>query len=190
MENFIILSSKTGDSGRHLLCFSCCKFPPLLCSIAKAKNLVKRSMLDKISNKQLGWSSFLTASSLQLVPSTFHFYFSLHNKMHSQVKNDCCRLMIAPIQAAFASSKSTRIHQNKVWNLFRVNNRDIRTTSITSFWCLYELWADLIHCSGVSIVDLEQVNAVWVGSIATNHEEHSEVLIFILTKSLCQMNFC
>ena len=27
-------------------------------------------------------------------------------------------------------------HQNNVWNLFKVDNRDIRTTSVTSFWCL------------------------------------------------------
>ena len=28
-------------------------------------------------------------------------------------------------------------HQNNVWNLFKVNNRDTRTTSMTLFWCLH-----------------------------------------------------
>ena len=28
-------------------------------------------------------------------------------------------------------------HQNNVWNLFKVNSKDTRTTSLTSFWWLY-----------------------------------------------------
>ena len=28
-------------------------------------------------------------------------------------------------------------HQNNVWNMFKVNNKDTKTTSLTSFWCLY-----------------------------------------------------
>ena len=28
-------------------------------------------------------------------------------------------------------------YQNKVWNMLKVNNKDARTTSLTSFWCLY-----------------------------------------------------
>ena len=27
-------------------------------------------------------------------------------------------------------------HHNKVWNMFKVNNKDTRKTSMTSFWCL------------------------------------------------------
>ena len=46
----------------------------------------------------------------------------------------------------------------KMWNLFRVNNKDTRTTSMT-FWCLYRwLLTGFTHCSGVSIADTEQVN--------------------------------
>ena len=37
--------------------------------------------------------------------------------------------------------------RKKVWNMFKVNNKDTKTTSTTSFWCLYcWLWSDLIHC--------------------------------------------
>ena len=51
-----------------------------------------------------------------------------------------------------------RKHQNNVWNLFNVNNKDIRTTSLTSFWCLYWYLEEISHnCSGVFIVDTEQV---------------------------------
>ena len=28
-------------------------------------------------------------------------------------------------------------YKNNVWNLFKVNNKDTRTMSMTSFWCLY-----------------------------------------------------
>ena len=48
-----------------------------------------------------------------------------------------------------------------MWNLFRLNNSDARTTSVI-FWCLYcwlwTLWTDY-YCSGNSVVALEQVNA-------------------------------
>lgn len=44
-----------------------------------------------------------------------------------------------------------------------VNNKGARATSLTSFWGLYcYLWTDFINCSGIPIVDGEQVNAVWV----------------------------
>ena len=39
-------------------------------------------------------------------------------------------------------------HQNNVWNLYKVNNKDTRATSMTSFWCLYcLLWADFTYSS-------------------------------------------
>ena len=44
-------------------------------------------------------------------------------------------------------------HQNNVWNLFKVNNKDARTRS----WYLYcSLWSDFIHCSAIFIVFFEQ----------------------------------
>ena len=50
-------------------------------------------------------------------------------------------------------------------NLSRVNNRDTRLTSMTSFWCLFR----------VSMVDFDRVTACWM--------ENSKVVIS------CQM-FC
>ena len=45
---------------------------------------------------------------------------------------------------------------------WKINNKDIRTTSLTSFWCLYwKLWTIFIHCYGVAIYFFEQVDAGW-----------------------------
>ena len=53
-------------------------------------------------------------------------------------------------------------HQN-MWNLFKVGNNDTRTWSLTSFWCLNrQFWTYFTHCSGVSIIDFDQVNAGYI----------------------------
>ena len=47
-------------------------------------------------------------------------------------------------------------------NMFKVNNKDTRATSLTLLWCLYsQLWTDFWHCSVVCIVDFKQVNFGW-----------------------------
>ena len=54
-------------------------------------------------------------------------------------------------------------HQNNVWSLFKFNNKDNTTTSMTSFCCLYcQLWTDFTHFSDVFIVTLNKLNAGWV----------------------------
>ena len=46
--------------------------------------------------------------------------------------------------------------------MFKVNNKVTRTTSLTSFWCLYcWLWTYFTLRSSVFIANLEQVNADW-----------------------------
>ena len=66
-----------------------------------------------------------------------------------------------PSRALLVQSQQWK-HQSNVWKLFKVNNKDTRTTSMTSFWCLYrQLWKDFTYSSGVSIVDFEQVKAGW-----------------------------
>ena len=60
-------------------------------------------------------------------------------------------------------SVSIKIHhiylpvpKNK-WNMLKVNNKDTRRTSLTSFWCLYcQLWIYFLSFSSVSVVDFEQ----------------------------------
>ena len=46
-----------------------------------------------------------------------------------------------------------RKHQNNAWNLFKVKNKDTRTKSLASFWCLYcKLWTYFTPFSSVYIV--------------------------------------
>ena len=43
-----------------------------------------------------------------------------------------------------------------MWNMFKVNKKDTRMTSMTSFWCLYcFLWTYSTLFSSVSIADVE-----------------------------------
>ena len=68
-------------------------------------------------------------------------------------------------QLVFTFSKSTvKTREQHLWNRFKFNNNDTRTTSVTSFWCRYcWLWTNFTHCSDVFIVDFELVNASKVG---------------------------
>ena len=41
-------------------------------------------------------------------------------------------------------------HQNNLWNMLKIINKDARTISWTSFWCLCcEAWTDFTHCSNI-----------------------------------------
>ena len=70
-------------------------------------------------------------------------------------------------QRAFVQSQQQK-QQNSQWNLFKVSNRCTGTTALMSCCCL---WTFFTHCSGVSIVDFEQVNPVCV---TINH--NSEII--------------
>ena len=51
----------------------------------------------------------------------------------------------------------------KVWNMFRVKNKNARTMSLTSSWCFYgKLWRCFTPFSSVFVVDLPQVHVSWV----------------------------
>ena len=57
-------------------------------------------------------------------------------------------------------------HHNNMCNLFRVNNKDIRTTSLTSFLCIYVNFEKISHfVFDVSNVDFKKVNAGWLLSL-------------------------
>ena len=63
-------------------------------------------------------------------------------------------------QVPFTYSELTIETAEHVWNMFKVNYKDTRTTSLALFWCLYcSFWTDFTHCSAVSIVEFEQINA-------------------------------
>ena len=67
---------------------------------------------------------------------------------------------LRPTQLTFTCSNSTIEFQEKVWN--KVNNKNSKTTSLTSFWCLYcKLWTYFTPLSSVFIIYFEQVNVCW-----------------------------
>ena len=75
-------------------------------------------------------------------------------------------------------------HQKNVWNMFKVNNKDTRTTSLKSFWCLYcQLWTNFTHCSGVSIADFEKVNLGWVEAFRAVQRHSVNVNVYFYFES-------
>ena len=62
-------------------------------------------------------------------------------------------------QVRFTCSKTIiETLAKKVWNMFKVNNKNTRTTSLTSFWRFYcLLWTYFTPFTSVSINDFEQV---------------------------------
>ena len=52
--------------------------------------------------------------------------------------------------------------KKKVWNKFKVNNKNARMTSLASFWRFYyKLWLYFTSFSDVYIVDFEQVRTIY-----------------------------
>ena len=50
--------------------------------------------------------------------------------------------------------------------MFKINNKDIKTKSMTLFWCLYcKLWTYCTPFTSVSIFDIEQIDIFWSRSI-------------------------
>ena len=46
--------------------------------------------------------------------------------------------------------------------MFKINNKDIKTKSMTLFWCLYcKLWTYFTPSTSVSIFDIEQIDVFW-----------------------------
>ena len=56
--------------------------------------------------------------------------------------------------------------RTNIWNIFKVNNRSTRATSMRSPWCLYcSLGTYFTHFSSVFISDFEQANTGWTQDI-------------------------
>ena len=77
----------------------------------------------------------------------------------------CCEVSLAKSLLTFTCSKLTVETIEKVWIMFKVNNKNIRTISyFTPF-------------SSVSIVDFEQVNARWEVTEWDNFLESHTILL-------------
>ena len=69
------------------------------------------------------------------------------------------QLFMDTTQVRFTCSKTIiETLAKKVWNMFKVNNKNTRTTSLASFWRFYcLLWTYFTPFTSVSINDFEQV---------------------------------
>ena len=98
--------------------------------------------------------------SQQFIYYYFFFHFLLSNSVVAW------HLVTALLFAvALHSTHYFLIPQKILADIFTCLNSTIETPtvseicSLVSFWCLYcYLWIDFTHCSGISIVDCEQVN--------------------------------
>ena len=62
--------------------------------------------------------------------------------------------------------------------MFKVNNKNTRTTSMTLFWCFYGwFWTYFTHFSSISIVDFEQVNVSWDNRVSKNTQNMKSSVI-------------
>ena len=61
-------------------------------------------------------------------------------------------------------------HQMNVWNLLKVNNKDTRLMSVTSFWCLYCFYCYLWTC---------EISAGWT-ELATVPKNHGIALLLFV----------
>ena len=55
-------------------------------------------------------------------------------------------LLVNSITKINAQSRQYKRLEN-VWNMFKINNKDIRATSLTSFWCFYGAFGAIFHTS-------------------------------------------
>ena len=118
-----------------------------------------------LSNLRFGQSRSSVSCQLTLsctmsknCQTSVKFVWSFLNIMHEQVKST--------IVGVYTSCPAN------IYLLFKVNNRNTRSwslTSLTSFWCFYcRLLTYFTPFSRVSIVEFEQVNINWVLSVHTN----------------------
>ena len=65
-------------------------------------------------------------------------HFSVSNGRSTQPAFTCSKSVSeTPERCVKFVQSQYQKHQNVVQNLFKVSNKDTRTTSLTSFWCLY-----------------------------------------------------
>ena len=72
---------------------------------------------------------------------------------------------VSPLQPRHQSESQQsqqKNNQKKMWNTFKVNNKDTRTMSLTPYWCPYcQLWTCSTPFSSDSIADFEHTFVCW-----------------------------
>ena len=93
-------------------------------------------------------------------------------------------------QPEFSSSKWCK-HQSNVWNLFKVNDKNTRTTSIL-VTLLIKIWTYFTNCFGIFIIDLRKQNNSWVLFTCSKQNKkhcHCENIVFLLLSINSNVNF-
>ena len=95
-----------------------------------------------------------------MLPRWYHYHVdSFSDAQFVYQKPSCVQNDVHPNAGNIYVFKRTNINTWKRCEIVKVNNKDTRTTILTSLWCLYcELWRYLAYFSTVSIVHFEQVN--------------------------------
>ena len=81
--------------------------------------------------------------------------FSVQGTLLAQSYGDGLLMKSLPSWHCLSVQTQQWKHLSNRWNLFKVNNKSIRTTSFA-------------YCFGVFVVDVEQVNTGWVSVKVTN----------------------
>ena len=106
------------------------------------------------------WSCTLWNMVWENLPSSTGIYLLKVNNRNTRTRCEICSKLI--IKTLERRSKSITETLSKVWNMFKVNNENTKTTPMASFWCFYwELWTYFTPCSSVFIVNFEHVIADW-----------------------------
>ena len=94
--------------------------------------------------------------SIKLKVRNLAFFVNITWEKETRIK---CVCHLKPSRHLLVQSQQWK--QNNISNMFKVNNKDARKMSLKSFWFPCYFWTDFTYCSGVSIVDFEQVNVSW-----------------------------
>ena len=109
---------------RHIV-FNCHSTFGLYLNYSNSSNKTNTFILSLFKNNvRILFFAMITQLQLNLVKFTEFDLAGTHLNLFS------------PNQHLFVQSQQWK-HQNNVWNLFKVSNKNTRRTSMPAFWCLY-----------------------------------------------------
>ena len=118
----------------NLCCTSCIIGLLIIRSIFAIINLLERNQLIRTC-KIYHPKSNKTSVKLQINYTNVSFHHSAVGVSHILIK--FYSRFFATSLLTFTCSKSALKHYKKVWNMLKVNSKNIRITSLMSFWCFY-----------------------------------------------------
>ena len=83
-------------------------------------------------------------------------------KLLASMHLGCFPIEICSKQIQWGLQSQQQKQMKKLWNMFKINNKDTRTVSTTSFWCIFTV--KLEHISYLFLLftaDFEQLDPCW-----------------------------